>query len=119
MSTSRIIYNIIIKKLFNFKNIHKYISYYQIFFDKVVSLLTKISSYTRKSTKIYFQATMLMNIGVEYLALVSAIQKDWKDKNINLTERILQIIRQFEFIKENKKAKVMQISTLSIYRTSN
>lgn len=32
---------------------------------------------------------MLMNIETDYLALVSAIQKDWKNKTANLTETIL------------------------------
>ncbi len=32
---------------------------------------------------------MLINIRVEYLVLVSTIQKDWKDKNTNLAEAIL------------------------------
>ena len=115
MSTSWIIYDTTTKKLSDFKNMQEYISYYQAFFDKVVNLLTKTSSYTRKSTEMYFQATILMNIGIEYLALVSSIQKDSKDKNTNLAEIILQIIRYFEFMKRNKKAKVMQTSAPSIY----
>lgn len=73
MSTSQIIYNATTKKLSDFKNVYQYISYYQAFFDKFVNLLTKISSYTCKSTEIYFQTTMLINIGMEYLALVSLI----------------------------------------------
>ncbi len=60
---------------------------------------------------------MLMNIGTKYLALVSAIQKDWKDETTNLAEAVLQIIKHFEFIEGNKKAKVMQTSTPSIHRT--
>lgn len=59
---------------------------------------------------------MLINIGVEYLALVSSIQKNWKDKNRNLTEVVLQIIRYFKFMKGNKKIKVMQTSALLIHR---
>ena len=60
---------------------------------------------------------MLMNIGTDYSALVSAIQKDWKDKITNLAEAVLQIIRHFEFIEGNKKAQnVMQTSTGSIHR---
>lgn len=58
-----------------------------------------------------------MNSGVEYLALVSVIQKNWKNENTNPAEAILQIIRHFKFIKGNKKAKVIEITTLSIYRT--
>ncbi len=58
---------------------------------------------------------MLMNIGTKYSALVSAIQKDWKDKTTNLTEIMLQIIRHFEFIKGNEKSNkiVLQISARS------
>ncbi len=62
----------------------------------------------------YFQATMLINIGTEYSALVSAIQKNWKDENTNLAEAVLQIIRHYEFMEGNEKAKVMQTSTPSI-----
>ncbi len=116
MSTSQIIYDATTKKLSDFKNVHEYISHYQVSFDKVVNLLTGgNSSYTRKSTEMYFQATMFMNIGVEYLALVSSIQKDWKDENTNLAEAILQIIRHFEFMEGNEKAKVMQTSAPSIH----
>lgn len=46
-------------------------------------LSTKLSVF---STKIYFQATILMNIEIKYLALVSTIQKNYKDENINLVE---------------------------------
>ena len=116
MSTSRIIYEATTKKLFDFKNVHECTSHYQASFDKVVGLLTDTSSYTRQSTEMYFQATMLMNIGTEYLALVSAIQKDWKDEKTNLEEAVLQIIKHFEFIEGNEKAKVMQTSTPSIHR---
>ena len=73
MSTSRLIHEAITKKFSDFKNVHKYTSHYQAFFDKVSSLLTKTSSYTQKSTETYFQATILMNIGTDYSALVSVI----------------------------------------------
>ncbi len=116
MSTSRIIYEATTKKLSDFKNIHEHTSHYQASFDKVVGLLTDTFSYTRQSTEMYFQATMLMNIGTKYLALVSAIQKDWKDEKTNLAEAVLQIIKHFEFIEGNEKAKVMQTSTPSIHR---
>lgn len=65
----------------------------------------------------YFQATMLMNIGTEYSALVSAIQKDWKDETTNLAEAVLQIIRHFKFMEGNEKAQnVMQTFMPSIHR---
>lgn len=89
MSTSWIIYKATIKKLSDFKNVYKYISYYQVLFDKVAGLLTNKSSYIRKSTKMYFQVTMLMNIGINYFALISAIEKDWKDESTNLGEAVL------------------------------
>lgn len=57
-----------------------------------------------------------MNIGVEYLALILSIQKDWKDKNTKLVKIVLQIICDFKIMERNKKAKVMQTSILSIYR---
>lgn len=78
MSTSRVIYEATTKKLFHFKDVHQYTSNYQAAFDKVIGLLSNTSSYTRQSTEMYFQATMLMNIATEYSALDSAIQKDWK-----------------------------------------
>lgn len=115
MSTSCFIYEATTKKLSDFKNIYKYTSHYQAFFAKVSSLLTKTSAYTRKNTKTYFQATILINIGADYSALVSTIQKDWKNKTTNLAETVLQIIRHFKFMKENKKAhNVMQISSSTI-----
>ena len=89
MSTSRIIYEATNKKLSNFKNVHEYTSHYQAAFNKVVGLLTDISSYTRQSTEMFFQATMLMNIGTDNSTLVSAIQMDWKDKTTNLAEAAL------------------------------
>ncbi len=73
MSTSRIIYDTTTKKLPDLKNVHEYTSHYQASFNKIVNLLTETSSYTCKSTEMYFQATMLMNIRVEYSALVSSI----------------------------------------------
>ena len=115
MSTSRILYKATTKKLSDFKNVHEYTSRYQASFDKVVGLLTDTSPYTCQSTEMYFQATILMNIRTEYSAIVSAIQKDWKDENINLAEAVLQIIRHFEFMEGNEKAKAMQTSTPSIY----
>lgn len=77
MSTSYLIYDATNKKLSDFKSVHNYTSHYQAAFDKVVGLLTDTTSYIRKSTEIYSQATMLMNIGTEYSTLMSAIQKDW------------------------------------------
>lgn len=41
------------KKLTDFKDIQEYTSSYQVAFDKVVSLLTDTSHYTRKSIEIY------------------------------------------------------------------
>lgn len=112
MSISRIIYEATTKKLSDFKNVHKYTSHYQAAFDKVVGLLTDTSSYTRRSTEMYFQATMLINIGTDYSALVSAIQKDWKDETTNLAETVLQIIRHFEFMQGNEKThNVIQTSS--------
>lgn len=112
MSISRLIYEATTKKLSEFKDVHEYTSSYQAAFDKVVGLLTETSHYTRKSTEMYFQATMLMNIGSECSALVSAIQKDWKDETTNLAETVLQIIRHFEFMEGTEKDKsVLQTST--------
>lgn len=83
MSISQIIYDITTKKFSNFKNVHKYISHYQVFFDKIISFFIKISFYIYNNIERYFQATILMNIRLEYLAPVSAIQKNQKDENIN------------------------------------
>ncbi len=118
MSTFRIIHEATIEKLSDFKNVHEYTSHYNASFDKVVGLLTDTSSSTCQSTKMYLQATILMNIGMKYSALVSAIQKDRKDENTNLAEAILQIIRHLELMEKNKKAKIMQTSTPSIHFAS-
>lgn len=59
---------------------------------------------------------MLMNIGANYLVLLSTIQKDWKDNNINLTKTVLQIIKHFKFIKGNKNTQnMMQTFNPSIH----
>lgn len=113
MSTLRLIYDVISKKLADFKDIHKYTRRYQATFDKVVGLLTDSSHYTHKNIDIYFQTMMLMNIRTKYSAFILAIQKDWKDKTTNLMETMLQIIRHFKFLEENKKSNkvVLQILT--------
>lgn len=107
MSISPIIYEAILRKLSEFKNVEKYTSSYQATFDKVANLLVETSLYTRSSTESYFQVTILMNIGSEYFTLVSAIQKEWKDAaTTNLTKTILQIIRHFSFRKESNQDNV-------------
>lgn len=50
---------------------------------------------------------MLINIRYEYLAFLSAIQKNWKNKTTNLVGTVLQIIREFEFIEGIKKSKLV------------
>lgn len=112
MSTSRIMYEATSRKLSEFKSVAEYTSSYQAAFDKVASLLADSSPYTRNSTEAYFQATMLMNIGSEYSALVSAIQKEWKTaETTNLSEPILQIIRHFEFMKGTAKDNILRVTT--------
>ena len=112
MSTSRIIYEATSRKLSEFKNVTEYTSSYQAAFDKVGSLLADSSPYTRNSTEAYFQATMLMNIGSEYSALVSSIQKEWKTAEAtDLPETILQIIRHFEFMKGTTKDNILRVTT--------
>lgn len=88
----------------NFKNIYKYTSYYQATFNKVVCLLMDIFFYTCKSIEMYFQAMILINIGMEYFAFILTIQKKSKDNNTNLVEVVLQIIQYFKFIEENKRS---------------
>ncbi len=82
---------------------YKYTSRYQVAFDKLVSFLTDIFDYNRNNTKMYFSARMPMNIGIGYSFIVSKIQKDRKIKIIKLAERMLQIIKHFEFIKKKQK----------------
>lgn len=53
----------------------------------------------------YFQTTMLMNIGTDYSALVSAIQKDWNDDTTNLAEAVLQIIRYLNSWRKTRRRK--------------
>lgn len=63
----------------------------------------------------YFYVTVMMNIGTNYSTLLLTIQKNWKDKNTNLVEAMLQIIRYFEFLEGNKKTcNVMQTSNLDL-----
>lgn len=103
MSTSRLIHDATTKKLSDFKDVHESTSSYQAAFDKVVGLLADTPHYTRQSTEMYFQATMLMNIGTEYSALVSTIQTNWKDETTNLAETVLQIIRHSSSSKEARR----------------
>lgn len=86
ISISRVIHNATDKKLGDLKDMYKYTSSYQAAFNKVVGFMTKSSHYTRISTELYFQTTILLNIGTKYSALVSVILKDWKDKTTNLIE---------------------------------
>lgn len=111
MSISRSIYNATIKKLTYFQDVHEYTSSYQVIFDKVVGLLTDNSYYIYKNTEMYFQTTMLINIEIKYSVLVSAIQKSWKNKTINLIEIGLQIIRYFKFMERNKKSNKVVFQT--------
>lgn len=104
MSMSRLIDNATTKKLVDFKDVNKYTGNYQAAFNKVIGLLTNNSYYICKSTKMYFQATMLMNIKTKYSVLISAIQKNWKDKTTYLTKTVLQIIRHFKFMERNEKS---------------
>lgn len=113
MSTLRIIYEVSVKKLSEFKDVQEYTSSYQAAFDKVAGLLVETSPYTRSSIEAYFQATMLMNIGSEYSNLVSSIQKEWKDtETTNLPETILQIIRYFEFMKGSTQGNFLRVTAL-------
>lgn len=65
----------------------------------------------------YFQVTMLVNIGIEYFVLLLVIQKNKKDEKTNLAKAILKILKHFEFMEGNKKANITQITTPSIYQT--
>lgn len=67
------IYNAIIKKLVDFKDVYKYTSNDKTTFDKFVGLLTKSSHHIYKSIEMYLLAIMLINIGIKYLTLVSVI----------------------------------------------
>lgn len=112
MSTSEIIYEATLHKLSDFINVTKYTSSYQATFNKIGSLLTDSSLYTQASTEVYLQASMLMNIGSKYSALVSSIQKEWKTaETTNVPESIFQIIHHFEFMKRTTKNKVLLVST--------
>lgn len=76
-------------KLLDFKDIHEYTSSYQVAFEKVIDFLTLTFHHTQKNNEMYFQATMLMNMRPKYFKLISAIQKNLKDKTTNLIEAIL------------------------------
>lgn len=44
-----------------------------------------------------------MNLGANYSALISIIQKNWKNETTNLAKAVFQIIKYFKFIEKNKK----------------
>lgn len=55
---------------------------------------------------------MPINIGSEYSALVSSIQKELKTaETTNLPETILQITRHFEFMKGTTKDNILRVTT--------
>lgn len=76
INTFRLIYKAITKQLSDVKDIHEFTSNYQVAFNKVIDLLTATFHNSWKSTKMYFQAIILMNIEPKYSGLVSVIQKD-------------------------------------------
>ncbi len=71
----------------------------------MANLPTKSLHYTQQSIEMYFLVMILMNIGLEYSGLISAIQKNWKDEITNLAEAILQIIRHFKSMEGTEKHK--------------
>lgn len=81
-------YNITFKTISNFKDVTKYTNSFQAGFDKVACFFSETLPYSWASIEIYFQATMLMNIGSDYLTLVLFKQKyrtDAKTKNLPKT----------------------------------
>lgn len=53
-----------------------------------------------------------MNIGLKYSALMSLIEKNWKDETTNLTEAMLYIIRHFKFMEDTEKGKSVLHTTI-------
>lgn len=100
-----------IRKLSELQGVIEFTSSYQAAFDKVASLISETSPYSRRSVEAYFQATMLMSSENEYSNPVTIIHKDWQDDNTTLPETILQIIRYFEFMKGSTQDQVLLIST--------
>ncbi len=64
-----------IKKVSKFKNVVDYISSYQIFLNKIVSLINKGLYIDMEIVKIMLQANILCNLRSEYSTLVSTIQR--------------------------------------------
>lgn len=54
----------------------------------------------------YFQNRILIKIDIDYLTLISIMQKYWKNNIVNLVKVVLWIIKHFEFIKINKSFKM-------------
>ena len=55
---------------------------------------------------------MLMNIGSEYSALASSIQKEWKAaETTNVPETILPITKHFEFMKGTTNDNILRVTT--------
>lgn len=60
-------------KVSEFKSVADYTNIYQAVFDKIASLLTDFFFYKQNRIEAHFQATILMNIGKDYLDLISSI----------------------------------------------
>lgn len=88
-------------KLSDCKDVAKYTSWYQITFDKIISLLNKDLWMSKKTIEMTLQGSLFRHLGKDYLILVLAIETIWKDKTINLQDTIFSIIWHTEINKGN------------------
>lgn len=57
----------------------------------------------KKTIEITLQGSLLYHLGRDYVALVSAIETNWKEETTDLADTILRVIKQAEINKGNDK----------------
>lgn len=101
MSVIRVFSDAYTIKLSECKDVLEYTSRYQIAFDKITSLITKNGWMSRKTIEMALQSNLLQHLSKDYSALVSAIETEWKEETINLSDMILRVIRHTGINKGN------------------
>ena len=100
---TRIFLDTCVVKLLDYNNVINYTNYYQIAFDKLLSFLNIKSWISKKTIKMTLQKNLLRYLKKNYIALVLAIEINWKDKITDLANTILRVIRPTEINKNTNK----------------
>lgn len=91
-------------KLSDCRNIINYTNYYQIAYDKILSLIRKnLTWISNKTVKLTLQRNLFRHLNIDYSALVTAIKTKWKKKTTSLSDTVLRVGINAKMNKENKK----------------